>query len=141
MEQEKSRNRRGTHPNSLANLSKGRNKHGAPRRGLSWKELIEQVGRERPPKDSPARGLGSTWKLAVVRAAFRHAAAGNAAILKELMQRSEPQPHEIIIHGDWREAARAAGLDEAEVLAEAERLINESNYAAGDQELGAAPGE
>lgn len=75
---------RGKNPNSLANLEKGRNKHGAPRKGESWKELILQIGEELNEES------GMTWKEAVVRAAYYHAVAGNAAILKELWQRSEP---------------------------------------------------
>lgn len=75
---------RGTSPNSLANLEKGRNKNGAPRKGMSWKELITAIG------DEINEESGMTWKEAVVRAAYYHAVGGNAAILKELWQRSEP---------------------------------------------------
>lgn len=93
------------------------NPKGAPRKGLSWKELILAVGEEQFP------GEEMTRKEMLVRSAFLHAMKGNAQILKELMQRSEPQPDEVNIHHDWREVAKAYGLTEAEVLAEAERII------------------
>lgn len=85
---------RGKSPNSLANLEKGRNKHGAPRKGTSWKELITAIG------DEINEESGMTWKEAVVRAAFFHAVSGNAAILKELWQRSEPQADELNVNID-----------------------------------------
>lgn len=79
--------KRGAHPNSKANLARGRNKHGAPRKGLSWKELITRIGDEET--SGAYRRSGATWKEAVVRAAFKHAIKGNAAMLRELIERSD----------------------------------------------------
>lgn len=103
------------------------NPNGAPRKGLSWKELIAFVGDEELPG-------GMTRKEALVRAAFVYAMKGNAVLFRELMQRSEPQAGEVNVHHDWRELAREYGLSETEVLAEAERIVNESHNGASGPE-------
>lgn len=96
------------------------NPGGRPSAGMSWAELIIKIVEEQVP------GKEMTWKEAVVRAAIHHAIKGNAAILKELWQRSEPQPLELNVkHTDWREQVKAMGLDESEVIAEAQEIINE----------------
>ena len=48
-------------------------KHGAPRKGLSWKELILKVGDDRPPTDSAAAKLGppGSWPSCVRTTAMR----------------------------------------------------------------------
>ncbi|MFH0938261.1 MAG: hypothetical protein V1899_03135 [Planctomycetota bacterium] len=83
---------------SKANLEKGRQK-GIKRKstmtplGTSWAELIRSYGETATPRDITAiAGLpdGTCWKKTVVAAAYRQAALGNAAILRELMARSEP---------------------------------------------------
>lgn len=104
------RTRRGQHPNSKANLARGRNKHGAPRKGLSWKELITRVGDELAEGDE---ANGVTWKEQVVRAAFRHACAGNAAMLRELMQRSDPQAEVVNVNVREVQARRIEGAKRA----------------------------
>lgn len=83
---------------SLENLKKGRAK-GVKRKstkaegGQTWRDLILEYGNTAAPAELAAPlGGTATWKQVVVAAAYRHAAAGNAPILKELMQRSEPQP-------------------------------------------------
>lgn len=93
---------RSINPNSLKNLEKGRTKgKGRPSGtgGVSWKELIERYGEVEPSAEECAalgitppvlKGLGmkrATWKLLVVARAFRD--TGNAAILKELIERAE----------------------------------------------------
>lgn len=81
---------------SKSNLRRGNpgnrgNKNG--RQGVTWAELITEYGNTAAPAELAAPlGGTATWKQVVVAAAYRHAAAGNAPILKELMQRSEPQP-------------------------------------------------
>lgn len=74
---------------SLANLEKGRkskHKRKAASGGKTWADLIREIG-EQPSTADPTK----TNKQIVVEQAFRHAALGNAAILREIMQRSEPQ--------------------------------------------------
>jgi hypothetical protein len=52
----------------------------------TWAELIRAHG------DTACElAPGKTWKQATVEAAYRQAILGNAAILRELMARSEPQ--------------------------------------------------
>ena len=78
---------------SRANLAKGRVK-GIKRRATNnkvpqsktWAALIVEYG-ETVSDIDPTK----TWKQLVVSAAYRQAALGNAPILRELMQRSEPQ--------------------------------------------------
>jgi hypothetical protein len=60
------------------------NPRGRPSQGLSWKELIVAEG------DKYDDNLGMTRKEYLVICAFDHAENGNAQILKELFQRSEP---------------------------------------------------
>lgn len=60
------------------------NPAGAPKRGMSWAELIKAEG------EKYNEALGMTRKEYLVMCAFDHAEKGNAAILKELFQRSEP---------------------------------------------------
>ena len=79
---------------SLANLKRG----GAPNKGKhqkkpnkvaqakTWAALIIEYGETLSDID-PTK----TWKDVVVASAYRQAALGNAAILRELMARSEPQ--------------------------------------------------
>lgn len=54
--------------------------------GRTWRDLIIAYGETQSDVD-PSK----TWKQVVVEAAYRQAALGNAPILRELMQRSEPQ--------------------------------------------------
>lgn len=73
---------------SLANLKRG-NKKNTGRKvgsgGKTWAEIIREIG-EQPSKVDPTK----TNKQLVIEQAYTHAALGNAAILRELMQRSEP---------------------------------------------------
>lgn len=103
------------------------NPKGRPSLGLSWKELIVKIGDELFPGTD-----NLTLKEAVVRAAYHFAMKGNALILRELMQRSEPVAGELNVHHDWREVAKAQGLNEADVLAEAESILNESRHQSSD---------
>jgi len=71
------------------------NPDGAPRKGLSWKDLIARVGEE----TCDLRGYrGVTWKEAVVRSAYKHSVRGNVIMFKELMQRGESLPTEINVN-------------------------------------------
>src|SRR3972149_10636998 len=89
-------------PRSLANLKRG----GAPNKGKrnkrpnkvarskTWAALIVEYG-ETVSDIDPTK----TWKQVVVSAAYRQAALGNAPILRELMQRSEPQEQAMRVIG------------------------------------------
>ncbi len=83
-----------------ANLAKGRAKgikRGKQNRavnGQSWADLIRIYG-DTQSDIEPTK----TWKQVVVSAAYRQAALGNAAILRELMQRSEPQEQAVRLSG------------------------------------------
>lgn len=68
-------------PNQVKHTPNIRNR----RKGMSWAELIRQVGDE----EATVNGEPVPLKLLVVRAAFYHAIAGNASMLKELFERSE----------------------------------------------------
>lgn len=74
---------------SIANLKKGNTKNVGRKKGKTWKELIDEIGAKKPPKEFAE--LGKTWREVVINRAYVHAALGNAPILRELMQRSEPQ--------------------------------------------------
>jgi hypothetical protein len=82
--------KRKMNPRSLANLRRGNpgNRGRAP--GKTWKDLIIEYGDQYSTVD-PNR----TWREVVVAAAYLQAANGNAAILRELMARSEPIPQVI----------------------------------------------
>lgn len=79
---------------SLANLKKwpegvSGNAKGRPPAGWTWAELIHQYGdKECPSEFSSKLGLSEKpkWKEVVVAMAFRHAAKGNASILKTLVE-------------------------------------------------------
>ena len=120
-ETNRKRTQRGTHPNSRANLERGRNKHGAPRKGLAWKELIKQIGDEIAEGDE-TRGM--TWKEKVVRAAFEHACKGNAAMLRELMQRSDPLAEEVNVNVREMEQVRKQRIEKAKVALAALERVN-----------------
>lgn len=104
------------------------NPNGAPRKGMSWKELINSIG-----DDALSSGVyaGLSRKEAMIYAAFEHAIKGNAAMLKELMQRSDMLPQELnvtvrdveqIRAERWKQfaPALAAALQEDEPSASAE---------------------
>ena len=75
------------------------NPNGAPKKGMSWGELIKAEG------DKWHEELGITRKEYLVMCAFDHAENGNAAILKELFQRSEPQADELNLNIDDKRPA------------------------------------
>jgi hypothetical protein len=58
--------------------------------GKTWQTLIIEYGETASTIDPK-----KTWKQVIVESAYRHAALGNAAILKELFQRSEPQDEKL----------------------------------------------
>ena len=71
------------------------NYRGRPLGGWSWVELIREYG----DKECPAqfvKGVGfkenPTWKEVVIAMAFRHAAKGNASILKTLVEYVDGRP-------------------------------------------------
>jgi hypothetical protein len=68
------------------------NPNGAPRKGMSWRELIAQIGDE---IKASGKYAGMTWKEAVVRVAYVQAVSGNIFMFRELMQHGEPQAQEI----------------------------------------------
>lgn len=70
---------------SLANLKRGNRKNTGRKPGKTWADLIREIG-EQPSRVDPTK----TNKQLVIEQAYTHAALGNAAILRELMQRSEP---------------------------------------------------
>lgn len=82
-------------PKSLENLKKGgKGKHRRKVGGKTWKDLIDEYGQTGAPKDIATRVLSrdtATWREVVVGAAYYQAATGNAAVLRELMERSEPR--------------------------------------------------
>lgn len=84
---------------SKANLRRGNprnkgNKNGRTATGETWADLIREYGQSLAPLEM-CLAAGYTkvvdWRRIVVASAHKQAALGNAAILKELMQRSEPQ--------------------------------------------------
>lgn len=73
---------------------KSPNPAGRPAAGLSWAELVAAEGAKWSDE------FGMTRKEWLVQRAFDHAEAGNAAILKEIWQRSEPQAQELNVNVD-----------------------------------------
>lgn len=95
---------------SKSNLRRGnpRNKgnpQGRAAAGKTWQQLIIEHGEKQCDLVRPETGELShpnqTWKEVVVRAAYVHAANGNAPILRELLQRSEPQADELKVSGGY----------------------------------------
>jgi hypothetical protein len=72
---------------------KSGNPKGRAPAGWTWAELIREYGdKDCPPKYAKALGLKENpkWKDVVVAMAFRHAAEGNASILKTLFEYNAP---------------------------------------------------
>lgn len=89
-------------------------------RGLSWKEIIKQVGEEATPEE--LNQWGATYKEAAVRRTFTEIIKGSIKYLPELMKYSEPNSTEINIQlTDWREFAKSN--IPVEILAERYREI------------------
>lgn len=93
------------------------NPAGRPKRTRLTEALIAEL----------ATGDDQTTAERVAAALIREALAGNVQAIREVFDRAEGKPRQAldvgIVSADWREAAALAGLTEAEVIAEARRLI------------------
>ena len=116
------------HPNSRKNLEAGKwpkgftpNPNGRPPAGWTWAEIIRAYGNtECPPEFSAKLGLGENpkWKEVVVAQAFRHAAFGNASILRTLVEYIDGRPAIEINHHvaeKLKQEAADAGIDWTEI--------------------------
>lgn len=85
------------HPNSVSAIKKHRwkkgipspNPKGRPPGGWSWAEIIREYGdKDCPSQYAKTLGLKENpkWKEVVIAMAFRHAAEGNASILRTLVE-------------------------------------------------------
>lgn len=88
----KSGNRRGLNPNSLANLRKGRpfkpGQSGNPKGRTPKAACITSLIREM--LDQPmTKGKPETWRQAIAKSILIGAVTGNSALVKELMERLE----------------------------------------------------
>jgi hypothetical protein len=83
------------------------------------------------PGDTQERTFAEVIAQQLVRAA----ATGNILAAKEIADRTEGKPKQAIAMDmnvtDWRELARQNGLNEADVIGEAQRLIAESGLDSG----------
>ncbi len=84
------------------------------------------------PGDTQERTFAEVIAQQLVRAA----ATGSIFAAKEICDRTEGRPKQAIAMDmnvtDWRELARQNGLNEADVIGEAQRLIAESGLDSGD---------
>ncbi len=101
------------------------NPAGKPK-GLALSEYCRRAVREVDPTDQAGRTFGEV----IAERLVTQAARGDLGAVKELFDRLEGRARQALdidmSVGDWREQARAAGLDEADVIAEAKLLLEES---------------
>ena len=74
---------------------KSGNPHGRPRKGQSFHDLVERVGRERvevPANEGSKKARRVSRKEQLVRTLFREAIAGNIAAARELITRLDGLP-------------------------------------------------
>jgi hypothetical protein len=112
---------------SLANLkpfSKGvsGNPKGRPKT-ITLSEAYRQALAEQMPNDANGR----SYAQAIAEMVIGEAVAGNVQAAREIADRTEGKPKQAIDMTanvlDWRELARANGLNESDVLLEAKQLI------------------
>ena len=93
-------------PKSISNLKRGNKKNTGRKEGSggkTWQDLILEFGEtvcDIRDKGGKLVYKDTSWKMAVVECAYRQACSGNAAILRELMQRSEPQDIGVKLKGE-----------------------------------------
>jgi hypothetical protein len=124
------------------------NPNGRPVAGWSWAELIREYGnKDCPAEFSSKLGLSEKpkWKEVVIAMAYRHAAKGNASILKTLVEYidgrvpleinfsvAEKLKQEAAENGiDWRENPALV-----EIIAADEALANRHGNYQGGSEIG-----
>lgn len=100
------------------------NPKGRPK-SITVSEALRRVLGEMMPNEPE-----STYADAIARVLCEEAAKGNVAAAREIADRTEGKPKQAIDVDlsvmDWRELARAHGLNEQDVIREAQGLIAES---------------
>jgi hypothetical protein len=108
------------------------NPNGRPRLTLLSEAIRAQLAVEAPDADE------KTYAEVIAEKLCTEAASGNVHAAREIADRTEGKPKQAIDVDlsifDWRELARAHGLNEQDVIREAQRLITES-----DSDSGGAP--
>ena len=97
------------------------NPEGRPKLTLLSEALREQLAQVLPGVDD------RTMAEHIARSLIREAIKGNVAAIREIADRTEGKPKQALDVDmnvrDWRQMAQAHGLTEAEIVAEARRLI------------------
>ena len=105
------------------------NPKGAPKRGQSWTELIKEYG-ELTPSEASAKSLelarqllsigdGVTLKQAVVLRVYGSLLfEPQPGLLNTFMERAEGKVSQPVEVKDWRDEAKAAGIDVEELVTE-----------------------
>lgn len=105
------------------------NPKGRPKSVTLSEALRAQLGQMMPGADEQTYAE----KIAVVLC--EEAAKGNVGAAKEIADRTEGKPRQSLDVDmslfDWRSLAKAHGIDERDVIAEARRLIEESTAVSG----------
>lgn len=119
----------------------------APGNSLAWKPgesgnpagrpksiTLSEALRRELAKDAPAtegaEATGDTYAERIAAVLCAEAARGNVRAATEIADRTEGRPRQAVEVDmnvrDWRERAKAAGIPESDVIAEARRMLDES---------------
>ena len=105
------------------------NPKGRPKSVTLSEALRAQLGQVMPGEDE------QTYAEKIALVLCDEASKGNVGAAKEIADRTEGKPRQTLDVDmslfDWRELAKAHGLDTQDVIAEAERIIKESAIATG----------
>jgi hypothetical protein len=105
------------------------NPKGRPKSVTLSEALRAQLGQMMPGEDE------KTYAEKIALCLCDEAAKGNVGAAKEIADRTEGKPRQSLDVDmsvmDWRALAQAHGLNERDVIAEAERIIQESAIATG----------
>lgn len=95
----------------------------------AYRKALAQVCPEDPE--------GRTFAEVIAARLVAEAAAGEVSSAREIADRTEGKPRQALdidmMLLDWRELAKAHGLDEGEVIAEAYALIQSASTASGEE--------
>ena len=100
------------------------NPKGRPSGGVGWRDLIAEFSARETPAEF--RKFGSTWKEALVAAAFRNAVEGNAGLVRTILERSDIQTSSEATASEHEQLRRQVELELRLDAAESDRKLVEA---------------